>query len=690
MKTYSSLFLLGALGALSAAAAEVDTSAWKCESCPFEPAGTSGSVEAGVRGVSDSSQRFGNYTGLNEQGASVAAAGNVRYRGADGTYGDFVVDDIVRDAVSLRGEGGREGLFGLRLGYDEIPRYLSETARTPFLGIGGGALTLPAGFPAPSTGLMPLATTLQPVDIGYKRSRLDLGGAWTGTPGWDFRANARRTTRDGTQRLGGSFYANASQLVAPLDQTTDDLEAAASYFSRDVQASLSYLASSFNNNQSSLTWKNPFSAVSGGDTGQMALAPDNQFHQLQGTLGWQIGPQTRASADLGVGRMTQDAAFLAPTVNPALAVPGLPAASLDGRANTLNAAVRLTTAATDALRLNFALTRDERTNDTASLSYPSVSTDMFIGNPRANQPYGFTQNKAKASLDLRGPAGWKFAGGILYDAIERTQQEVAKTKETSIFGRVAGRLADNLMVELKGAHAERKAGQYNSLAWVDPAENPLMRKYNMADRKRDTAGVRADIALAEGVTLGLDADFAYDDYPNSAIGLTYGRSGGFGGDFSMALSDETQLVLFGRADRIRSRQVGSQQAGQPDWSAINMDLAEVLGIGVRHAAMKGKLNLGGDLSFARSYSDIDMYSGAAGATPFPTATTALDSLKLFATYAWSESITLVGNYWYEHYDAKDWRLDGVQPGTIPNLLALGDQPPKYHVNVVRLAVRYRF
>src|SRR5574340_1295474 len=96
IKPYRSLLLLGALGALSAGAAEVDTSAWKCESCPFEKDGTSGSVEAGVRGVSDASQRFGNYTGLNEQGASIAAAGNVPYRGAAGSYGSLVAADRAR------------------------------------------------------------------------------------------------------------------------------------------------------------------------------------------------------------------------------------------------------------------------------------------------------------------------------------------------------------------------------------------------------------------------------------------------------------------------------------------------------------------------------------------------------------------------------------------------------------------
>ena len=51
MRTFSSLHLLAALGALCAAAgasAQADTSQWKCTSCPY-PKGTTGSVDAGGR-----------------------------------------------------------------------------------------------------------------------------------------------------------------------------------------------------------------------------------------------------------------------------------------------------------------------------------------------------------------------------------------------------------------------------------------------------------------------------------------------------------------------------------------------------------------------------------------------------------------------------------------------------------------
>ena len=227
MKIYSPLFLLGALGALSAAgtaaAQVVDTSAWKCSACPY-PKGSSGTVEAGLGVVSDDSAKFGDYTGLDREGAHLVLGGTLRYRGDGGYFADLAASDLGLDSRRLAARTGREGLYTLHLGYSEIPRHLSDSASTPFLGNGGGVLTLPAGFPAANTAAMPLASTLQPVELGYKRSRLDIGAAWIAGANWTYRINLRHDVRDGTQRTAESFFDTAAQLAAPLDHVTDQFE----------------------------------------------------------------------------------------------------------------------------------------------------------------------------------------------------------------------------------------------------------------------------------------------------------------------------------------------------------------------------------------------------------------------------------------------------------------------------------
>lgn len=696
MKIHSPLFLLGALGVLSAGAAVAapDTSAWKCESCPY-PEGTTASVDVGVGIVSDDSARFGTYTGLESEGAYLVLGGSASYRGDSGYFADLSAADLGIDVRNVQAQVGREGVYRLELGYGEIPRYFGDDATTPFLGNGGNVLTLPAGYPgavtgpATAPGAMPLATTLQPVDLDYKRSRFDVGGTWIAGENLTYRVSLRKDQRDGTRPLYGSFYSTASQLAAPLDDVTDQLEIAAQYTDRRFQATLAYQLSQYRNRKDSLTWDNPFEDVLGGTRGQLALAPDNQFHQIMGSAGYQITPTLRASADLAVGRMTQDAGYLAPTLNTGLAVPALPVQSLDGSVDTLNGSVKLSAAPLEGLRLNASYTRNVHENQTSVQSYPQVATDMFLRPLRSNTPFDFTQDRFQLNADYRASDAIKLSGGAEHDRRDRSYQEAVTTRETTIWGRMAAQVAEDLALSVKLAHGDRDHSTYGVAYWFGYTENPLLRKANLAARTRNSMELRGDFTLGEGVTLGVLGEVAIEDYDETPVGLTYGRSSGLGADLSAAITETLMLQAYVRSDWLDSRQAGSEQARDPDWYARHEDRADLLGLGLRYAVIEDKLDLGADLVFTRSDSDIEMDT-TAGVSDFPTATTSMDSFKLFATYRLAENLSVTASYWYERYKSADWRLDGVQPDTVPSLLSYGMQAPQYRVNVFQVALRYGF
>jgi hypothetical protein len=195
--------------------------------------------------------------------------------------------------------------------------------------------------------------------------------------------------------------------------------------------------------------------------------------------------------------------------------------------------------------------------------------------------------------------------------------------------------------------------------------------------------------VSDQLGLGLTLDHADDDYDHSRVGLQSSRSSGVGADLSYALSERTQFQLFAQGERVRSRQAGSQTFTAPDWSAAGKDRFELFGIGIKHAAIADKLELGADLAFSRAKSDLSVDTGI-GTPAFPSAKTTRDSLKLYARYKLNDQLWLDGSWWHERYEAQDWRLDGVLPATLPELLALGLQAPRYRVNVLRLALRYRF
>jgi len=68
----------------------------------------------------------------------------------------------------------------------------------------------------------------------------------------------------------------------------------------------------------------------------------------------------------------------------------------------------------------------------------------------------------------------------------------------------------------------------------------------------------------------------------------------------------------------------------------------------------------------------------------------MDSVSVYGLYKLKDNVSIAGSYAYEHYNSTDWRLDGVTPSTVPNLLAFGNTSPHYSVSVLRVALRYKF
>ena len=58
------------------------------------------------------------------------------------------------------------------------------------------------------------------------------------------------------------------------------------------------------------------------------------------------------------------------------------------------------------------------------------------------------------------------------------------------------------------------------------------------------------------------------------------------------------------------------------------------------------------------------------------------------SYPYNDSLTFGFDYIFERMDSDDWALDGVNPDTIPNLLALGADAWNYDANIFYFSVRW--
>jgi len=670
--------------------AGIDVSAWACRYCDFEP-GYSSEVEAGIGFVSGDSYKFGEYTGLTDKGFFMMGNATARYRDDRAGYFNFTARDLGIESRSLELEGGRQGSYRLFLNYQEIPHYIAHPVKTPYLGNGSDTLQLPTGWitAGSTTTMTGLMGSLRDETLKTRRQRLSAGASINLASHWQTTVEFHHEVRDGQIAGAGSFFFNSAQLVLPVDYVTNEAQVSLSYVKRLWQMKIAYYGSFFTNHDSSLTWQNAYTPlVAGAASGQLALPPSNLFHQLLLSGGYQLNQRSRFTGNVAIGRMEQDKSLLAATTNSSLAV-SLPETSANARVDTLSANLKLNSQLNNKLHLSANYRYNDRDNKTPSLLFNWVTTDTFTANARRNLPYSFTDQSLHLNADYRFDRKMKLGAGYELTKKDRTHQEVDHTREDTLWARAGVHARRNVDLDVRFAHAKRDASGYNPVNETDPPQNLLLRKYNMADRNRDSGSMRIGINTVPWAAVEMSTDLSHDRYQHSVLGLTASRDLSVNADVSFSIGATSSLHIFAGRERIISHQDGSQSYSVADWFARNDDRIDSLGAGLKRQFLKGRMSVGGDYLLSHSVGRISVDSGASGAD-FPELKTDLISVKLYADYHLSENMVLHVNYWYENYHVSDWQHDGLYSNTVSNVVGFGDYRPDYDVRAVMGTLRYRF
>jgi MtrB/PioB family decaheme-associated outer membrane protein len=689
--------LLGLAAGANAQDLHTAPEGWKCKRCPEPEQQLDGYVEAGAGYVSDDSKFYGSWNGLDDDGAYVVGGAQARYRGEEGGFGDAYGDRLGLNSRSMGAEGGKQGSYRLYIDYDELPHSTTEGARTPYRGVGGDQLTLPDNWvPAPTTsGMTALPGALHSTDIHTNRDTLTSGFSLWPHRNWKLSGEYRHYKRDGTQTMGAAIGPNfaaarSAVLPAPVDEVADQVDVSVSYLRQRWQVQVGYFGSFFDNQNNDLIWQNAFADPdSPTGFGQLALAPDNEFHQVYGRIGYDLGEKTRASGYFAYGRMNQDQDLLPATINPDFSVP-LPEDSAKAEATVTDVKLELSSRPMPRLGLDAEYQFHDRDNTTDSQSFQYVIADAALADtPSETLPYDFTQNLAKLSADYSFTPSTRLAGGVAYDRHERNYQARHRTSEWKGWTELSVSPRDDLEVAVDLEYAERDGSNYGQVEFRPP-QNPLMRTYYLADRDRSKAGLFVTYMPHQKVTLGLGADYYDDDYDNSPIGLTSDRELSYTADLSLMPHKDVLVHAFYTRTDIRSKQANSMAFAEPNWSARNDDTIDTVGFGVKWTGLIEKLDVGADYVYARSELATNMNTEVVPNAPFPDLTTRLHSVSLYGDYALRQEMLLRLRYTYESFDSDNWAYDGVAPDTIPQVLSLGQDSPDYGVHVVALSLRYKF
>jgi MtrB/PioB family decaheme-associated outer membrane protein len=683
-----------------------DTSEWECTQCPFEKPGFASDAEVGALHVSDSDARFGDFLGLDDNGGYRIASGSGRYVSGEWLT-DITANDLGLDSREITIDTERPGRFALGLRYEALPRSLFDTTRSPF-STSGSALTLPTNWiRGGSSGTMQrLAASLAQTDLGFDTDTLGLRGRWRFAPAWDATLEYRRDQRDGRNSLAASFINTATLLPAPINDSTDTIDAALRWSGKRGSARLGFYGSYFSNQLLAVTWQNPFNPlVAGADVGRLALAPDNSFQQLQGNGVWRFGRAVQANATAAVGRMRQDDAFVPYTTNTLLPTNPLPRGSLDGRIDIRHFDLGLTTDFSalgrvfQTLRIKFNARLDERDNRTPIATFNGIDGESFAIGSRSNTPYGYERRRYSVTgdYDLRQllrfvPANQRLtiSGGWRRDDYERDRQEIRETSEDQGWGRLVYRPARWLRAAVKLGAANREIDTFDTTLLTVTGQNPLLRKYNLANREREYAEASFELSPLEPWSFSFGGSYATNDYIDSLVGLVNSRDRGAFVETSWSLSADASLYGRYGYERMTGLQRGSQAFSIADWSASTEDIFRSAGAGVRIDNIGQRLGIRFDTFFANSRGTIVTNLGVPPTATFPPLRTRMNGAALEVSFKQSAALTITAGLRYEHYDVDDFALDGVAVNTVPTLLTQGGLAYDYDIEVALLSFRYRF
>ena len=681
------------LGLVPAVAAGSDgASSESCELCSF-PSGWYLETDFGAAFVSDDSFRFGDYTGTTDEGVYLLGRVAADYWGAAGAHWRLEGSDLGLDARRLELRGDLPGRYEFRVGYSALPHNLFESGQTPFRLTGDSLILPPDWQPAPTTTAMTaLDASLLPVEIRTERETFALGLSLVQNEHVEYTVDYRYTDKTGTGIFGGSFLNTSTLLPRPVDHRFHTLDARMVVRADSWSAQLGYLASIFQNDNQRLRWDNPFTPVQpGADVGQAALEPDNEFHRISLSGHYRPAAATQLSANVSLGRMTQDDMLLPYTSSADLQSP-LPVQALDAEVDTLNADLRLVSRWGRDLRITASYTLDDRDNRTPVFEWSYRLAETLAAVPRSNTPYDIERRRLRFAADYRLPLRAKLSGGWKRETVERNFSEVDRSEQDEFWTKLKLPVGQRIDVAVKYAFADRDNDGYRQLEGPTgeslTAQNPLLRKYNLADRERRALELSVFLRPYDNIDLGLTAETSDDDYTDSVVGLVSADYESIAGDAAFALPRGISVAVHGGYDRYDSLQAGSQAFAAPDWRADSEDETRYAGLSLSLDEAFERFRL----QFGYTYSETTAAvrtSAFGSAEDFPDLSSRLHRFEASLDYDWRDTLVVRLGWLFEDYVVDDWPLDDIGVDGVPRMLGLGNEWLDHDAGIVMLSLRYR-
>lgn len=635
------------------------------------------SVEVGIGVVSDDNLRFGQYSGLHEEGAYGLLGIDLSSRAEDtGTWFTLQGRNLGLSSRELRLGYGRQGNWGVDLEFSQTPRYSPYIVNTTLAGIETGVQT-EGGVPARDVRL---ETRRDALGLGFSKS---LGG------GWSANLRYRHEEKKGTRLWG---HNSVRFLVDPIDYTTQQIEATLGYAGEKLQLTGGYYGTDFSN---ALT--NVVTPVGGGIS-PVALPPGNQSHQLHLSGGYSFTRDTRGAFKVAFGRITQDQPFF---TTPLASVPQ---DNLDGKIDTTQAQLGLSSRLMPRLTVRADLRYEERDDSTPVFVYTTPgATGTHDGK---NEPRSFETTVGKVEASYLLPMEFRLTGGAEHDVRKRDTSPYRsvshrdETEETTLRLDLRRSLGETLNGSLSVLTSERTGSDWLiNTRFNNTLGSNLIHPLHVADRDRSKLRLSLDWMASESLSLQFVGETAKDEYSGRTLGPREGTARLLSLDAAYRFSEAWQASAWISRNDTRAEQatcVGSAATGpvgltcansaaQPLWEAKLRNLGTAVGLGLR-GKVTSRIELEGDVSQTKDRGEFLQTATAVVAPTIPDVNYKVTTFKLRGSYALTKASSLRLQYIYDRFKTDDWYWMSFTYGDGTTVT----QEPDQKVHFVGVAYQYRF
>jgi hypothetical protein len=253
-------------------------------------------------------------------------------RPSDGSYAVVRGSRINDDDQYYQAVYGQAGAYKVQAFIRDMPNILSTDARPIWNGVGSNALILPRSLtPGESTSAevaaVSAATPTQTLQVNRNKEGLNLSTFLT--PHWTGYFDVTYERREGARPYGGPFGEDwpgnsgaILETVKPIDDSTVNLNTGFRYAGAIWRADFGYSGSYYRDQYSSYSFQQPFVIPTGAPAGaiappitqgQMAMEPNNNYHNLHGALTHVTPMNGELSLTVSEVLMTQRSSLIPPT-----------------------------------------------------------------------------------------------------------------------------------------------------------------------------------------------------------------------------------------------------------------------------------------------------------------------------------------------------------------------------------------